>query len=235
MANQASVQQVRYDAVQPTVLDNITALANAAFTGYRQQKIKAADDKMKMLQSILPALAQQNRLNPAHMGDPGAFDFGGAPWTVGPAQTDYGNEKDRLQSQRIQWELDNPDEAAYQKAFQGALTDSMGPLGSTEDVLKTKLGYQAAKTGQGPEEVTPGRKGGLFGFGSTPDAVTRKRIVGNKIVTETQQPDGSWKLNTGAAAKAAPATGKIKVRSKLTGQTGTLEASEYDPKLYEKL
>lgn len=215
MANPANIQQVRYNAVQPTVLDNLTGLANAAYSGYRQQKTKSADDQMKMLQAILPALAQQNRLNPAQPGDPGSIMFGGAPWSVGPAPVDYGNLENQQDYLQKQQDLANPDAAMYRKAAQTALSDAMGPLGrGSEDVLKARQAYETAKTGSGPEEPGAPAKPGFLGMFGTPEApVTRKSIKGNKIVTEYKQPDGTWTVTK-------PGKTKYTVGQVITGPDG---------------
>ncbi len=236
MANQANIQQVRYDAVQPSLLDNLTGLANAAYTGYNQRKTKADDDRIKMLQSILPALAQQNRLNPAQAGSPGSFNYGGAPWSIGPAPVDYGNLENQQDYLLKKQDLENPDAGMKRKAMQTAFSDAAGPLGNgAQDILKAMQAYETMKTGVGPEEPgTPGKKG-FLGFGTTPAGpITRRKIVGNKIVTEYQQPDGSW-TSGGTSGSNSKAQGKIRVKVKSSGQTGTVDASEFDPKVYEKL
>lgn len=166
----------------PSQLENLMTLANAGLTGYNQRKQKVADANSSRDNQILVALAQQGMVkqNPA----------GG--WMVGEAPVNYANlenEQDYLSKKN---DLENPDAAMQRKAMEKAMSDAM-LYGKTEDVLNVMLAGQTAKTGMGPVDPAgiPG-SGGFFGLGAKPPIATRKRILGNQIVTEYQSPDGVW-------------------------------------------
>lgn len=190
---------------------------------------KEKDDNQRAMMAILPALAQQNRLNPATAGTPGAMNFGGQSWNVGPAPVDYSNMKNKAEVEKLQWEQQNPDAAMFRKAATSALSDAAGPFNTGDQatsVLQALQAYKTMQTGMGPvQDGAPAVPGGVFGWGAkSAMPTTRKAIINNKIVTLTQQPDGTW-----ADAKSAPSTnaptpkGKYKIGDRITRGASTYE------------
>lgn len=201
----------------------------------QNQQAKERDDNMKAMMSILPALAQQNRLNPATAGTPGAMNFGGQSWSVGAPPIDYGNMKNKAEMEKMQWEQQNPDAAMFRKAATSALAEAAGPYNPGDQdasVLRALQAYRTMQTGEGPiQEGTPAKAGFLGMFGNKPATPpTRKAIVNNKLVTLTQQADGTWADATSAKAAAPAKKGKYSVGDEITrgGKTYVVVGGDMD-------
>lgn len=202
------INPVRYENPNPQPSPWAAALSGiiqggAGQIGLQQQQAqKTQEDNQKYMGTLLTALAQQNRLNPAQAGSQGAFPFAGQNWSIGQAPIDYGNMKNQVEFQQKQKDLEDPDAASWRRVQEKSISDNLafgdGSGRTPLDILSEVMNLR-----QGLGTVTPGKPAtkGFFGVGAKPSTpATRKKITKNGIITETINPDGT----TDSTPKRAP-------------------------------
>lgn len=230
-----NVNPVRYENPNPQP-SPFAALLNGVIQGgagqvgmQQQQAAKQQEDNQKYMSSLLTALAQQNRVNPAQAGSQGAFPFAGQNWSIGQPPVDYGNMKNQVEAQKMQRDFNDPDGAMWRDITKKSVSDNLafgdannrGP----EDIIGL---IEQLKQGIGPE--TPGDPGskGLLGsgiFGRKATLPTRQKITKNGMVTQIFQ-DGAW-VDQGAA-KASKAEAKDPETSRAPDSYGYVLGQEAD-------
>lgn len=198
------INSVRYDNPNPQPNPWLTVLAGVIQGGAGQIAMNQAKAQQQQdaLGKLLPYLAQQNRLNPAAQGAPGSFGFGGQNWSIGAAPMDYGNLYKKAEYDKLNWEMEHPDEAMYRGAGKQMLSDAgaMAATGNSnglspeEVLLRAKQAIETMRTGIGPVSQGKPAKPGIFGtpIGAKPATkTTRTRLTKDGIVTEYLG-DGGW-------------------------------------------
>lgn len=231
---------VRYQNPNPQPPAALLALAGMIQGGAGQisrnqaSAQKAQDDNLQSMRAILPALAQQNRLNPATAGSPNPFQFGGNNWSIGDAPKDWGSEKNRYEAEKLKAENEDPNMVLRRDAAKAQLTQLGNPLTwrngqppTQDQYLQIMQNVNAMMSGQtGATQADPTVTGGptmnpLTWMNKptvTPGAVTRTVLdkASNKLVKQTLTAKG-W-VNP-SEVQATPVAAKNKKMSQSMAQT----------------